>query len=493
MRREARRKQHKKALILSEIKKLIIWITAILLVTALLVGINTGINNYHSSRKYLAKQTAYETEHFKITNAQLAYFYYEGYYGFLDLYKDKLSEYGLDPDKKLSEQPFNMNDSYATWHDYFLDSAKNQIEQLLPTAEYAVSHGYELSEGMKNAVKIRAERLELSKFPGVDVQDAQLCFELMATALDYQYEKQQSFALSDAEALALYEENSIYYSYVDLRSISIAYAEQPSDGELSREQAQKYADEFKSCTNSEEFTDKIYAYLDAAGKFLDGEPNAQSNRATVIANSYTNKYAYTEGGDLVTEWLFDSSRKTGDVKVYDNEGSNEISAYMIVSPAYPLKDDTCTVRHILFRTDTYGSKENAKAEAERVLAQFQTTDKTEASFFPLALAYSEDANTCYIGGKYYEFAASDMSSGENTPMSGFVNWCFDEKRVAGDCEIVESDYGYHIILYVSPGSQKYIAEVRLDMMSEEYSSISEAIEKITLTDTGKADSFRSKL
>ncbi len=479
------------------IKKTVTKIAVTLTATAVLVcaslAVATGIKNYKASYSYQSKQVAFETEHFKITNTELAYFYYEGYHGFVDMYSDTLTAYGLDTEKKLDEQSFTVNDSYETWHDYFLDSAKSQVKELLSIAEYAVSCGYALDDAQKEAIRLRAERLDRNAYPQVETDDAYACFELMTLALNYQYETQQSMQPDLDVAEEYYDSYSIYYDRADLRTFSISYSEDGDDDGLTREQALKYANRFKSCSNDEEFTEKIYEYLDSVGKFTDGEPNAENNRNTVVSNSYTTDYEYTEGGDIVTEWIFDSFRKKGDVYVYDNEGSLEITAYMITSPPAPSEAETRTVRHILFRNDVYGSVEQALEKAEAIKAEFENAGGGEDKFSHLALAYSDDAASCYIGGEYFEFAATDFSSGSDETMKSFTDWCFAEDRKTGDCEIVESGYGYHLIYYVSDGPTEYLSDARADMMLENYSDISEQIKAVTVTDTGKADKFKSVL
>lgn len=488
-----RRAEAKRKRVFDEIKKILIALTVIAVLTCAVWGVITGINNYKSSHAYQSKQIAFSTEHFSITNSQLAYFYYEGYHGFVDMYGASLDSYGLNTEQKLSKQSFTMNDSYETWHDYFLDSAKSQIKQLLSVAEYAVSQGYELSDEQKNAIKIRAERLNYNDYPQVDVDDAYACFELMTLALNYQYSTQQSMIPSEEEAEDYYANTSVYYDRTDLRTFSISYSEDGGEGELTQEQALKYANKFKKCSTDEEFTEQIYDYLDSVGKFTDGETNAENNRNTIVSNSYTTDYEYTEGGDIVTEWIFDSSRKAGDVYVYDNEGSLEITAYMITSPPAPSEAETRTVRHILFRSDTYGSAEEALKKAEAVKAELDEAGGGEAKFATLALAYSDDAASCYIGGEYFEFAATDFSSGSDETMKKFTEWCFDENRKTGEYEIVESSYGYHLVYFISEGPEEYIADVRADIMSNDYTEISDLIQAVTVTETGKGDKFRSKL
>ena len=61
----------------------------------------------------------------------------------------------------------------------------------------------------------------------------------------------------------------------------------------------------------------------------------------------------------------------------------------------------------------------------------------------------------------------------------FNDWCFDEKREAGDVEIVYSaSYGYHIMYYCGEGEAAWSAVARDALTEEKYGEISdELVEK----------------
>ena len=107
------------------------------------------------------------------------------------------------------------------------------------------------------------------------------------------------------------------------------------------------------------------------------------------------------------------------------------------------------VRHILIQPegekDSDGNysdeaKAAAKAEAERILALWQA-DPTEDNFKTLALEYNQDPGSKDNGGLYEDFQPGKM-------VTEFNDLCFDESRQPGDCEIVETTHGYHIIYFI---------------------------------------------
>ena len=63
-------------------------------------------------------------------------------------------------------------------------------------------------------------------------------------------------------------------------------------------------------------------------------------------------------------------------------------------------------------------------------------------------------------------------------VNSFGTWCFDSSRKSGDVEIVQSDYGYHIIYFVKQTKTlawKYTAQQA--MASSDSETETEALEK----------------
>jgi len=113
------------------------------------------------------------------------------------------------------------------------------------------------------------------------------------------------------------------------------------------------------------------------------------------------------------------------------------------------------VRHILIQPEggttdennkvTYSDEEMAAAyaEAERILEEWKAGDATEESFAELANTYSKDGGSNTTGG-LYEGINIDASYVEE-----FRAWAVDANRQVGDTAIVETQFGYHIMYFVS--------------------------------------------
>ena len=147
---------------------------------------------------------------------------------------------------------------------------------------------------------------------------------------------------------------------------------------------------------------------------------------------------------------------------------------------------TVNVRHILIQAEKKnddGEKESvnlseasskqikkAKDKAESILKEYNDGEKTEDAFAKLAQKYSGDSNASE-GGLYENVVPNQM-------VSTFNAWCFDSSRKSGDVAIVKTEYGYHVMYYVSEGklpAWKYTAQQA--MASESSSTTFEELKK----------------
>ncbi|MBP3683399.1 MAG: peptidyl-prolyl cis-trans isomerase [Oscillospiraceae bacterium] len=152
----------------------------------------------------------------------------------------------------------------------------------------------------------------------------------------------------------------------------------------------------------------------------------------------------------------------------------EVEAYFAENEAAFLEnglareDKYVSVRHILImpegadssniRTETFDDAAWASAEtkAKEVMDLFLEGDKSEESFAALAVEYSQDGSASN-GGLYTDIAKGQM-------VENFENWCFDEARQTGDYDIVKTEFGYHLMYYVS-NRPVWVEAVENEMMS----------------------------
>lgn len=122
------------------------------------------------------------------------------------------------------------------------------------------------------------------------------------------------------------------------------------------------------------------------------------------------------------------------------------------------------VRHILLTPEggttgedgatTYSDEEWKECEdaAQAVLDAWLAGKKTEDSFAELANEHSVDPGSNQNGGLYEDVYTGQM-------VQAFNDWCFDESRKTGDSGLVKTEYGYHVMYFVSSRPQwKQVAE-----------------------------------
>lgn len=173
-----------------------------------------------------------------------------------------------------------------------------------------------------------------------------------------------------------------------------------------------------------------------------------------LAMSYYDDVVYNGALEAITD---------DDVESYYDENAEAYAESGV------LKMNNVSVRHILLQPE--GDKDSETGDwseeawaaalqaAEDVLALWQD-DPTEEHFAELANEYTDDTGSNTNGGLYEDFAPGDM-------VAGFDDWCFEADRAEGDVEIVQSEFGYHIILFKGQTETRaWFDDVKNDMISE---------------------------
>ena len=126
------------------------------------------------------------------------------------------------------------------------------------------------------------------------------------------------------------------------------------------------------------------------------------------------------------------------------------------------KDATLVdVRHILLMPegDTEEQWEECRVKAQELYDSWLAGEATEDSFAALAVEYSEDGSAS-SGGLYTGVYEGQM-------VTNFNDWCFDETRAYGDNDLIQTEYGYHIMYFVGSGiSDEWYETAQSDLTSE---------------------------
>ena len=201
--------------------------------------------------------------------------------------------------------------------------------------------------------------------------------------------------------------------------------------------------------------DKYSEDLVALREELSNMENIEGQLAEVYGEGVTleDYFAYIEGNYYYSAYLEQYREK---VHVSDEELDAYYAEHQEDYEQAGLKavdKNVVSVRHILVRPEDSADESSwaqAQTKANEIYQQWLDGDKTEESFAALAEEYSED--NAAAGGLYESVYPGQM-------VTAFNDWCFADGRQSGDSGVVQTEYGYHIMYFVSEGDVIYWREV----------------------------------
>ena len=429
-------------------------------------------NSAEKNGKLVRNKIALQTENFSVNTCMMQYFYNSAIRNFKENYDEEtLEEMELDTTSDLKEQASYFEPS-QTWHEYFTESAKEQVEEVLIMCEGAFAKGIELSTGDKRQIEdamgtllTSADEEGLTEEEYIDSiygswvsrEDIEKAMELTALASKYYSEYLNSLNFSQKEINNEYNKNKELYIMCDYLFFEVSGKDK--------------ADEFVSIKNESDFRDKMEEYLEES---LKKYPTADIDMDTALqeeleAAEQTGVGYYDT--DEIGKWVFHEDRKAGDTVAIKNEDEKD-SYYVIYMLAPAEKDSTISknIRHILVDLDKYDSDEECSLAAEKILKDWRNGEKTEESFALLAEKKSHDLSSAVEGGLYRNISEGDIGY-------EFDDWAFNKNRKSGDVGIVSADYGYHVMYFVGEGLPKWQIDVVDTLKLEKYEEYFKELEK----------------
>lgn len=444
---------------------------------------------------------------------------------------------GLNPAQSLDSQTYN-SETGKTWADYFTANTVNSVKLTYAIYDAAKAEGYQLPEDTQKNLDAAEDSIDLAaKYLGYSNGDAYLraiygssasmksylaYYEVCTIASAYSSAYVDALDFSDEdfrtfEQDKLHEYNSYTYAYYYLKADSYLTGGTTTTGEDGKETT-TYSDDEKQAA--------VEAALADAKALAVSENSTVDllNTAIQALNENTKSATASEAtavlyGNLPTiegmaDWLSSEDRASGDITYIpytththadgeehsDDEDSSEyetVNGYYVVL-YLESTDNTMnigSVRHLLvmFENDdgeTYSDgiteftdeqKAAAKEEAEKILEEFKGGDMSEDAFIALLTLYTDDVDDTT------KKPNNDGLYSSITPDSGYVksfsDWaCADHEE--GDVEIIESDYGYHIMYYVGAEELNYRDTlINEDMISEAYTEWQDGLlEKTVVTE-----------
>lgn len=517
----------------AEAKKLkmytIAFVTAMLLVVVIALGVLgvRAVNNSGIVQKNTIAATVGEE---KLNSVDFSYYYIDAineYYNniysqFSDQAETYLTAIGLDTTKPLDEQ-VQDEETGKTWSEYFLDTALESAKLDYTMYNLAAKDGFELSEDEKHELEHISENLQsyatLYGYTnsnqylravygfGSDTKSYTEYCERGAIADAYVTAHKENLTYEDEE-ISKYEADKVgnynsyayhyaYLSYTDFREGgttgedgSTTYSDE--ENEAARAAVKAAAEKMATATSLEEL--KQFA-----------EETKVNKDSEVVVNEEEDNL-YTNINSALAKWLAEDSRKEGDIAAIANESTttdkdgNEttvVNGYYVAlfGSKNDNKEKMGDVRHLLVQfeggttNDETGATEysdeekaTAKTEADGYLKTWNDGEKTEEAFIALVKEHSDDSSA-EDGGLFENIHKNSEY------VTNFRNWAVDASRKTGDCEVIETEYGYHVMYYVGDSEMNYrnymITE---DMRAEDHDKwYNEIVDTITggLGDTSK--------
>ncbi len=417
----------------------------------------------------LSKIIVAKTEHYEFTASMYAFILY----GYVGQNLSYLPYYGYDTSLSLTEQTSSSPTEGKTWFEFFCEMADFDIEMFLSVAEKAYSEGVTLTEDQlaeidKYVDELKAyaaeqgyesldELLADQYIEGVDTEALRECTRLQQLYQSYTNKHAASLTHSKEELLNYRDSHpgeflvmdSIQYTFYAEYDSKATDEEKEAAYEAVKTEAQTFFDTYK---DAESFKAAIVA-LENEGKEEPDEAAAIISKFTFDAEYYDEESAEKENLKAYYEWAYSPDRNPGDTFMYEDafyDGEKYYTVCMITQPAYVEEYVTKDCRHILFYVDTSekdadklaAAKSEALSKANAILDEFKTTSMTEEDFIALEKRCLEDESALEATA-YYNVTLGYM-------VTEFENWIYGE-RFEGDCEIVETEYGFHVIYFIGDG------------------------------------------
>ena len=464
-------------------------VLVLLLAVAIFVGVRQTIKN---SGYYEKRTTAVQIGDHSVSNAELNYYFIDAINNFYSSYGSYASMFGLDTTLPLDEQVVD-EETGRTWADDFLDTAKENARTTYALTDAAEAAGFALSEEKEAELDSSLSSIDMyAQLYGYSNGDAYLKAMYGSGASKEGY---RAYARRNSLADAYYQNYSDSLTYTDEQvrekdaedpTVYNSYSYRSYYLSTSKFLAGGTTDDSGNTTYSAEETAAAEAAVKAAAdslvsdeidsvEALDAAIAALSvNEGEDAASTNSQNIRYDSISSTYQDWVADSSRKEGDKKVFystststDENGNSTESLNGCYVVYYLSATDNqfsmANVRHILVAPEhpadeaedahadgeTYSAEElaAAKKSAEEILAQWKSGEATEESFAELANELSDDGDGT-TGGLYENVTPGQM-------VANFNDWCFDSSRRPGDTDIVETEYGYHVMYFVGNSEITY--------------------------------------
>ncbi len=422
-------------------------------------------------------------------------------------------------------------DETPMWTDYFDYATQQNIQLVKASIAYAEENGIELTdediatiEETMTSISDSAESSNYSvaaylrTYYGTGVTEElaetivteQILTERVSTVVSEDY----AAAYTEDEIQDEYDADPTVYGEVSFRAYTI-YAETETITETDEDTGEEtettslvdgamdaaleIAEQLVEDATSEATFKTAVSLIEQDLENEDYELYISDDSYTLTQDSTYDDASYLEYyEEEFSAWIGDTATEAGDTFIAETADSH-YTVYYMVDPIHTAADAyTYAVRHILVSfidSESDGSdqgytdidlesyangatiyldvtmetaqEQESLYDAQEILVAYLSGDQTAESFGELALEYTADSNG-EDGGLYEDVAEGDM-------VEEFESWALTEGREEGDVGIVESDYGYHIMYFVSSDATTWQDTIAASLATSDLTIFSEEL------------------
>ena len=399
---------------------------------------------------YLAGHTTAATvgSH-KLSPAMVNYFYKEAYNSMSSQYGDMMS-YIIDSNTPLNEQYYDEENG-ITWADTLIEQGLTSAARTYAIYDEAVANGETLSDDDQSSIDATVANLSLYATyygysnvngylaamygAGCNEKNFREFLSIETLANNYSQKVYDTPVYTEDELAADYAADPNAYDTVDYRVFAV------TDALFDEEDEEKLADLKKTAA------DELLAAAEEGDEaFIQAafDHASEDTKENYEDDSYTLRTDVGHSDSDLSNWLFESDRKTGDATCVETSGTYYVAIFeRRDTHDYALPN----ARHILISVSDTTDEEamaTAKETAEKLLAEYEAGEHTEDAFAAIGDAAYADG-TAAESARYEDITPGQM-------VEDFENWCFDASRQVGDTGIVESTYGYHVMYFSGFGT-----------------------------------------
>ncbi len=422
---------------------------------------------------------------------------YNYYYNNIVNYYKQQASYGyveLDTTQSFKNQKTTDADGKKiTWEKRFQNETIDQLKRLVAYYESAEKDGIELTDEQNKMIKEDIETIKTSaEKDGTPVEDyikvnfGDYCglntvkkMEKMSyVAQTYLRKATIEMVPDDERVQKYYDEHKEDYQQVEMCYLVMQYDENNKADQIKK--AKKYASEIKNEKQLKKLIpvvckDLIDAYVEQ-GTYGDADAVAEqisSSSTMTVTKSNPNQLP-----QAIIDFLFDENNKKGACRTVADDDYKAVFIVLKNSDVGVHDEQVYSVRHILIMPESDKADDDDNTEtaeptkeqwnaamekANKILTEYNSGKRSEYEFAKLAEKYSGDTASLSTGGSNYGGLYANTPLGQM--VKEFEGWATDKNRTYGDVEIIKSQFGYHIMYFISNGPA-YLSECKMAVQVE---------------------------